>query len=406
VALSSSVLFDEWGNGNISAAVQFTNGAGLVYYTASPVPQTAAKQVARSALGSPFLYQGQYFDYDAGLAYFRARYYDPYAGSFLEPDPLGYEDSVNNYAAMMNNPVSLRDPSGLASRALMSRENFHAFLRTMGYSESEHGLIYQSHATMSRMGMGDLELAAHIRVMFEQYKKDGTVWEWSIRKFGNPEARIEQVDKFIQGKPEEVSGKSDPATALVIHKGLIYTSDLDGLYGKRNGEVATLEEVKAFQQAVNDEIARLTPGWRELAAKEGRLIMSNETQKGYQHGISLNIPQEYGTHNDALKVGGTMDIHVFDWIESKMKKGTGEAFSFGVNGRDSIQFNENVDVNSVIRDYENFYNNVLFNPGSSGFNAEMFNRIQAQYKLDGRAPALLFPKTFYGHSYGLIIPGR
>jgi len=117
VALSSSVLFDEWGNGNISAAVQFTNGAGLVYYTASPVPQTAAKQVARSALGSPFLYQGQYFDYDAGLAYFRARYYDPYAGSFLEPDPLGYEDSVNNYAAMMNNPVSLRDPSGLASRS-------------------------------------------------------------------------------------------------------------------------------------------------------------------------------------------------------------------------------------------------------------------------------------------------
>ena len=406
VALSSSVLFDEWGNGNSSTTAQFTNGTTLTYYTASPAPQTAAKQVARSALESPFLYQGQYFDYDSGLAYFRARYYDPYAGNFVEPDPLGYEDSVNNYAAMMNNPVSLRDPSGLASRALMSRENFHAFLRTMGYSESEHGLIYQSHAMMSHMGMGDLELAAHIRVMFHEYEKNGVVWEWSIRKFGNPEARIEQVDKFIQGKAEEVSGKSDPATALVIHKGRIYTSDLDGLYGKRNGEVATLEEVKAFQQAVNDEIARLTPGWRDLAAKEGRLIMSNETQKGYQHGISLNIPQEYGTRNDALKLGGTMDIHVFDWIESKMKKGTGEAFSFGVNGRDSIQFNENVDVNSVIREYENFYNNVLFNPGSSGFNAEMFNRIQAQYKLDGRAPALLFPKTFYGHSYGLIIPGR
>jgi RHS repeat-associated protein len=402
VVLTAGEVYDEWGNGNLSATVVFTNtGASGTYFTASPVPQTAANQVARSAIGSPMLYQGQYFDYDSGLVYFHARFYDPYSGMFLEPDPLGYEDSVNHYAAMMNNPVSLRDPSGLASRALQNREAFHAFLRSKGYSEAENRLIFNSHETLSRLGMGDLEIAAHIRVMYRDYQENKVTWDWSIRKFGNPEARIEQVDKFIQGKEERVSGKSDPLTALVFHEGHIFTSDLDGLSAKRNGQIATLEEVKTFQDSVNAEIANLTPGWRESAAKEGRIILGTEVQKGYQHGISLNIPQEYGTRNDALKVGGTMDIHVFDWIESKMKKGTGEAFSFGVADGDTVNVNFNVDVNSLLREYGNFYDNTLFNPGSSGFNAQMYNRVQMQYKLDGRAPALWYPKTFYGHSYGL-----
>ena len=39
------------------------------------------------------------------------RFYDPFSGMFLEPDPLGYEDSVNLYAGFGNNPSSLRDPS-------------------------------------------------------------------------------------------------------------------------------------------------------------------------------------------------------------------------------------------------------------------------------------------------------
>lgn len=65
-----------------------------------------------STVGSPILFHGQYFDYDTGLIYLRARFYDPFAGMFLEPDPQGYEDSVNPYAAMGNNPVGRRDPSG------------------------------------------------------------------------------------------------------------------------------------------------------------------------------------------------------------------------------------------------------------------------------------------------------
>jgi RHS repeat-associated protein len=47
-----------------------------------------------------------------GLAYFRARWYDPSTGTFLTPDPMGYQDSSNLYAAFGNDPVNNSDPNG------------------------------------------------------------------------------------------------------------------------------------------------------------------------------------------------------------------------------------------------------------------------------------------------------
>ena len=116
IKLNPGTLADEWGNSNAAQTVSLTatGAVGTVYYQAQPDPQTGPERVARSSVGSPFLFHGQYFDYDTGLIYLRARFYDPYSGMFLEPDPLGYENSVNLYAGMGNNPVAYRDPTGLA----------------------------------------------------------------------------------------------------------------------------------------------------------------------------------------------------------------------------------------------------------------------------------------------------
>ncbi|MBV9496455.1 MAG: hypothetical protein JOZ54_19570 [Acidobacteria bacterium] len=43
----------------------------------------------------------------------RTRWYDPSTGTFLTPDPVGYRDSSNLYAAFGMDPVNHRDPSGL-----------------------------------------------------------------------------------------------------------------------------------------------------------------------------------------------------------------------------------------------------------------------------------------------------
>ncbi len=57
---------------------------------------------------------GQLFDAETGLHYNRARYYDPQAGQYLSPDPLGTPDGPNAYAYAAFNPLQFIDPDGLA----------------------------------------------------------------------------------------------------------------------------------------------------------------------------------------------------------------------------------------------------------------------------------------------------
>jgi RHS repeat-associated protein len=101
-----------------------------------------------SGPANPFLFAGREYDVETGLYYLRARYYDPVVGRFISSDPLdiagllltsqdpaaGFallpasasilaSDSgsaplrapqqLNPYSYALNNPVALRDPSGL-----------------------------------------------------------------------------------------------------------------------------------------------------------------------------------------------------------------------------------------------------------------------------------------------------
>lgn len=52
-------------------------------------------------------------DTETGLYYYRARYYDPGAGRFLNEDPLGFGAGTDFYRYVFNDPLNFIDPDGL-----------------------------------------------------------------------------------------------------------------------------------------------------------------------------------------------------------------------------------------------------------------------------------------------------
>jgi RHS repeat-associated protein len=71
----------------------------------------AQAQQELTLIGNPYMFTAREYDIETGLYYYRARYYNPYIGRFLQTDPA-YQ-GMNWYAYCGNDPLNYTDPMGL-----------------------------------------------------------------------------------------------------------------------------------------------------------------------------------------------------------------------------------------------------------------------------------------------------
>ncbi|MCB1194459.1 MAG: RHS repeat-associated core domain-containing protein [Leptospiraceae bacterium] len=109
-------------SGEVVAGTTLGSGKSIISYT-------PYGEIDRDHSGGPdifrYKYTGQEEDKETGLYYYKARYYDPKIGRFLQPDTVLQTSSpfgTNQYMYVEGNPVMYNDPTGHCINPVLAKD--------------------------------------------------------------------------------------------------------------------------------------------------------------------------------------------------------------------------------------------------------------------------------------------
>ncbi len=110
---------------SIGSIVSLTNATGDVveryrysaYGETTVLAPDGVTEIGERLIDNPYRFTGRRYDTETDIYYYRARFYDPERGRFLQRDPKGYVDGMGLYEYVRSNPLNFNDPYGTTAKS-------------------------------------------------------------------------------------------------------------------------------------------------------------------------------------------------------------------------------------------------------------------------------------------------
>jgi len=200
--------------------------------TSSYIYSIYANYTSTGLIGNPYMFTGRRFDIETGLYYYRARYYNPHIGRFMQTDPIGYGDGINWYVFCGNNPIGRVDPYGLYFTFL---DWWYTEKNKLGKKEQ---LVF---AWVD--GGDDIEPDLSLVTVIKKFSSLGRWYKWAPGFFNDSEKNIyeedwdkeKQVGWELSGRWESEQKLSRDSVFWRLQAMRYLSSDVGGIIGAIEG---------------------------------------------------------------------------------------------------------------------------------------------------------------------------
>ena len=214
--------------------------------------------------GEQFGYTGRRFDPETGLYYYRARYYAPQLGRFLQTDPVGYKDDIDLYTYTGNDPLDRTDPSG-------NEGVLGSIANALDYADEEY-FTPLGPAGGIEEHVVEAPIAAGLRVLDESIdaaKVEGQATQ-SLRRNMEQAGRVFEDGDHAHHVVAQGAAAAKPARDALARNGISVHNEANG--AAMGAEAHSGMHTTSYYQSVNEAITGAATKGRDAILKVLRAI--------------------------------------------------------------------------------------------------------------------------------------